>query len=224
MWESAVVPYADNVEVTGSHVGLVFNRKAYRAIADALAKPELVVRVHARRVEESVMSFATVPLRAPRRGARHRLLLRARAVHRRAVGALHRVRAGSSTRRSCRRSTTTGSGPSSRGRWSRRLGRARHRRRGHRGLRLPRDEPARVRPGAHGAAPRRRQPRHVPRRAGRTGDEVDRDARLRGAEAALAAADGAAREDRRVRAHRAAITARTRWRSRRRPGATATTG
>lgn len=41
MWEGAVVPYADNVEVTGSHVGLVFNRKAYRAIAAALAKPEL---------------------------------------------------------------------------------------------------------------------------------------------------------------------------------------
>lgn len=41
MWRGAVVPYADNVEVTGSHVGLVFNRKAYRAIAAALAKPEL---------------------------------------------------------------------------------------------------------------------------------------------------------------------------------------
>jgi triacylglycerol lipase len=46
MWQGAVVPYADNVEVTGSHVGLVFNRKAYRAIAEALAKPELVP-VHA---------------------------------------------------------------------------------------------------------------------------------------------------------------------------------
>lgn len=40
-WEAAVVPYADCVEVTGSHVGLVFNRKAYRAIASALAQPEL---------------------------------------------------------------------------------------------------------------------------------------------------------------------------------------
>jgi pimeloyl-ACP methyl ester carboxylesterase len=40
-WEACVVPYADNVEVTGSHVGLAFNRKAYRAIADALARPEL---------------------------------------------------------------------------------------------------------------------------------------------------------------------------------------
>ena len=46
MWRGAVVPYADNVEVTGSHVGLVFNRKAYFAIATALAKPELVA-VHA---------------------------------------------------------------------------------------------------------------------------------------------------------------------------------
>jgi triacylglycerol lipase len=36
-WESCVAPYADNVEVTGSHVGLAFNRKAYRAIAGALA-------------------------------------------------------------------------------------------------------------------------------------------------------------------------------------------
>ncbi len=36
-WEACVVPYATNVEVTGSHVGLAFNRKAYRAIARALA-------------------------------------------------------------------------------------------------------------------------------------------------------------------------------------------
>jgi hypothetical protein len=32
-----VVPYATNVEVTGSHIGLAFNRKAYRAVAEALA-------------------------------------------------------------------------------------------------------------------------------------------------------------------------------------------
>ena len=36
-WRSCVVPYARCVEVTGSHIGLAFNRKAYRAIADALA-------------------------------------------------------------------------------------------------------------------------------------------------------------------------------------------
>jgi pimeloyl-ACP methyl ester carboxylesterase len=36
-WEACVVPYASNVEVTGSHVGLAFNRGAYRAIAGALA-------------------------------------------------------------------------------------------------------------------------------------------------------------------------------------------
>jgi triacylglycerol lipase len=36
-WEACVVPYADNVEVTGSHVGLACNRKAYRAVAEALA-------------------------------------------------------------------------------------------------------------------------------------------------------------------------------------------
>ncbi len=76
-------------------------------------------------------------------------------------------------------------------------------RRGHRGLRLPGHEPARPRPREHGAAPRRRQPRHVPRRPVRAGDEVDRPARLRGAEGALAAGDGPARRDRRVRADRA---------------------
>jgi triacylglycerol lipase len=40
-WQGSVVPEAECVEVTGSHVGLAFNRKAYRAIARALAKPEL---------------------------------------------------------------------------------------------------------------------------------------------------------------------------------------
>ena len=40
-WSSCVVPYADNVEVTGSHVGLTWNRKAYTAIATALHEPEL---------------------------------------------------------------------------------------------------------------------------------------------------------------------------------------
>jgi triacylglycerol lipase len=40
-WQAAVVPYGDCVEVTGSHVGLIFNRKTYRAIATALADPEL---------------------------------------------------------------------------------------------------------------------------------------------------------------------------------------
>ena len=36
-WRACLVPYADCVEVTGSHVGLAFNRKAYRALAEALA-------------------------------------------------------------------------------------------------------------------------------------------------------------------------------------------
>jgi triacylglycerol lipase len=40
-WQAQVVPDADCVEVTGSHVGLIFNRKSYRAIAAALAAPEL---------------------------------------------------------------------------------------------------------------------------------------------------------------------------------------
>ena len=38
-WSSCVVPYADNVEITGSHVGLAWNRKAYTAIAKALHQP-----------------------------------------------------------------------------------------------------------------------------------------------------------------------------------------
>jgi pimeloyl-ACP methyl ester carboxylesterase len=40
-WEGCAVPDGDCVEVTGSHTGLVFNRKTYRGIAAALAKPEL---------------------------------------------------------------------------------------------------------------------------------------------------------------------------------------
>jgi triacylglycerol lipase len=40
-WPGSVIAGADCVEVTGSHIGLVFNRKAYRAIADALALPEI---------------------------------------------------------------------------------------------------------------------------------------------------------------------------------------
>jgi pimeloyl-ACP methyl ester carboxylesterase len=40
-WSGSVIPEAECVEVTGSHVGLIFNRKAYRAIASSLALPEL---------------------------------------------------------------------------------------------------------------------------------------------------------------------------------------
>jgi hypothetical protein len=40
-WRSQIVPEAECVEVEGSHVGLIFNRKAYRALAEALAAPEL---------------------------------------------------------------------------------------------------------------------------------------------------------------------------------------
>ncbi|GAC1325374.1 MAG: hypothetical protein NVSMB25_23800 [Thermoleophilaceae bacterium] len=36
-WPACVVPYARNVEVSGSHVGLAFNRKAYRVVAETLA-------------------------------------------------------------------------------------------------------------------------------------------------------------------------------------------
>jgi hypothetical protein len=40
-WQAQIVPYADCIEVTGSHVGLIFNRKSYPAIATALAAAEL---------------------------------------------------------------------------------------------------------------------------------------------------------------------------------------
>lgn len=40
-WQCQIIPDADNIEVTGSHIGLIFNRKVYRAVADALARPEL---------------------------------------------------------------------------------------------------------------------------------------------------------------------------------------
>ena len=40
-WQCQVIPHADCIEVTGSHVGLVFNRKVYRAVAGALALPEV---------------------------------------------------------------------------------------------------------------------------------------------------------------------------------------
>ena len=36
-WEACLVAYGSNVEVTGSHIGLAANRKAYRAVAEALA-------------------------------------------------------------------------------------------------------------------------------------------------------------------------------------------
>jgi pimeloyl-ACP methyl ester carboxylesterase len=38
-WQSCVVPYAHNVEVHGTHVGLALNPDAYVAIASALAAP-----------------------------------------------------------------------------------------------------------------------------------------------------------------------------------------
>jgi hypothetical protein len=40
-WQAAIVDDGESVEVTGSHVGLIFNRKTYRAIANSLAQPEL---------------------------------------------------------------------------------------------------------------------------------------------------------------------------------------
>jgi triacylglycerol lipase len=42
-WEACVVPWARNVEVRGSHIGLAFNRHAYRVIARQLAADGAVV-------------------------------------------------------------------------------------------------------------------------------------------------------------------------------------
>jgi pimeloyl-ACP methyl ester carboxylesterase len=40
-WQASIVPYGECIEVAGSHVGLIFNRTAYAAIATALAQAEL---------------------------------------------------------------------------------------------------------------------------------------------------------------------------------------
>jgi pimeloyl-ACP methyl ester carboxylesterase len=40
-WRTSIVDEATCVEVTGSHVGLVFNRASYRVLGRALAEPEL---------------------------------------------------------------------------------------------------------------------------------------------------------------------------------------
>lgn len=40
-WQSCLIPDARNVEIPGSHVGMPFNRHAYRSIAGALAEPEM---------------------------------------------------------------------------------------------------------------------------------------------------------------------------------------
>ncbi|MGZ4330943.1 MAG: alpha/beta hydrolase, partial [Solirubrobacteraceae bacterium] len=40
-WQCQVIPHADCVEVTGSRIGLVFNGKVYRVVAEALALLEL---------------------------------------------------------------------------------------------------------------------------------------------------------------------------------------
>ena len=101
---------------------------------------------------------------ASRGVARDGLLLRPRAVHRRAVVTLHRRpavrrRGGRAGRR---RVLGTGRDLLAAGQAA---ARARHRRRGHQGLRVRRDEPDGVRAGHDGAAPRGRQPGRVPRRA-----------------------------------------------------------
>lgn len=35
-WRACLVPYGNCVEVTGSHIGLAFNRKAYRVVVESL--------------------------------------------------------------------------------------------------------------------------------------------------------------------------------------------
>jgi triacylglycerol lipase len=48
-WQCHVLAHAACIEVTGSHVGLIFNRKAYRALAGALSLPELCTGQRLRR-------------------------------------------------------------------------------------------------------------------------------------------------------------------------------
>jgi pimeloyl-ACP methyl ester carboxylesterase len=43
-WEACRADWATNIEVTGSHVGLAFNRKVYRAVAETLAEQTRVSR------------------------------------------------------------------------------------------------------------------------------------------------------------------------------------
>ncbi|WP_320670086.1 esterase/lipase family protein [Patulibacter defluvii] len=40
-WQGAVIPDAECIEVTGSHIGLIYNREVYRQIGRLLAVPEL---------------------------------------------------------------------------------------------------------------------------------------------------------------------------------------
>jgi triacylglycerol lipase len=56
-WQSCVVPYASNVEVRGTHVGLAFNPEAYLAMATALAASERPVPDGTR----ARMSISTIP-------------------------------------------------------------------------------------------------------------------------------------------------------------------
>jgi len=76
------------------------------------------------------------------------------------------------------------------------------RRPGLRRLWLRRRQPEAVRLRRHGAGPRRRLFLHVLRRPQRSGDGLDLSRRFGGAEAEMAAADGALREDRLLRPDR----------------------
>ena len=58
-WQAQIVPYADCVEVTGSHVGLIFNRQSYRVIAHALAASEADALVNAALVRSAGSGGAT---------------------------------------------------------------------------------------------------------------------------------------------------------------------
>lgn len=66
-WQCQVIPHAECVEVTGSHVGLVFNRKVYRVIAEVLARPELPAATRGRPVAE--VGVTAISDRQVRRGA-----------------------------------------------------------------------------------------------------------------------------------------------------------
>ena len=178
-----LIPHSQLHIYHGGHLELAADAEHIAPVVEAFLDADLTTPESQARKEASDDAGDE---RASRGIPRHGLLLRPRAVHRRAVVALHhrpavRRRGGRAGRRPV---LGTGRDLLAAGQAA---ARARHRRRGHQGIRLRRDEPDGVRAGHDGTAPRRRQPRRVPRRARGPGHAVDRDVRLGGAEGALAA-------------------------------------
>ena len=105
-WQAQLVPFADRVEVSGSHVGLVFNRKELPGDRPGAGSPRAAGR---RATTHDDHQTAAVP--RPRERAGHRLLLPARAALRAHSSPCCSASGRSSRTRCCPSSTTTGSGP-----------------------------------------------------------------------------------------------------------------